>query len=72
MRKYHKGARDARVLLIGLGAIAIRVRIIAACDLDVITRSEMENETSDMSVCEGEERGEGIYVATWITSARTI
>ena len=55
-----------------LGAVAIRVSIIPARDLDVITRSEMENETSDMSVCEGEERGEGIYVATWITSARTI
>ena len=56
----------------GLGAVAIRVRIIPARDLDVITRSEMENGTSDMSVCGGEERGEGIYVATWITSARTI
>ena len=55
-----------------LGAVAIRVRIISARDLDVITRSEMENETSSASVCEGEERGEGICVATWITSAQTI
>ena len=55
-----------------LGAVAIRVSIIPARDLDVITRSEMENETSDTSVCEGEERAEGVYVATWITSARTI